>query len=577
MQNNTVYGWGYNSSRQYPNKNGNISRPSLCDFLPKDIQLVQIVSTEYRVSYLTVGGEVYETGKSREPKNGKVFQYEVEPIRKLATGFSHLLYLSKTGRLYVTGSQNKPKIGLDTNTINKPKELTYFKDNNIEIVDIAAGNYQNFFVSSEGILYAMGLPIGASTTTFLDQQKLIYKLMDANKTKECGTVERIWGGVHSEFIFIATSKNKLYAYGKNAQGQLGVNNQNQTNTPTIVPDFNADEIKDIGCGNTHSTLLLKDGTLYGCGSAQSSGVGYQTKTFKIIPNLKNKKVIEINSGYAHSLALVEDNNKFDLYSWGTNGDGQLGNGSTTPKNTPEKISIPNFNYCFETKIFCGNCDSLVYNAINNNIQEEFLKILESGEFSDFDISGIKCHKSILKFRTGKQPQVLKTFLEENYEEKSIQAFLNRIYGHHSISSEINKISDQLGISEFPKRKFEEDLRKLFYDEDSKDFSIITTYDEDEEDEEDVEIPVHKFILIVRSGLFREMFQNVTEETNKVKDYSGKSMESLEILIKFLYTQTIELTADDDPQLIAEELEDAIDYYRLDKYCGLEKELKQIKD
>ncbi|KAJ6254536.1 hypothetical protein M0813_12138 [Anaeramoeba flamelloides] len=571
-----AYGWGYNGSRQYPNQSGKITKPLHCNFLPKDIRLAQIVSTEYRVSYLTANGEVYETGATRSLNNGKLFKYEVEPIRKLTSGFSHVLHLSRTGKVYVSGSQNKPKLNVSTSNSTNPLKLAYFEENEIEIVDIASGYRQNFFISSEGILYAMGLTIGNSTLNFVDQNNKIYTLWDAKKTKESGSVRRIWGGVHSDFIFFSTTENKLYAYGKNTQGQLGVKHQNPVNTPTIVPDFNADEIKDIGCGNTHSTLLLNDGTLYGCGSPQSCGTGFQTHTFKIIPNLKDKTVIEINSGYAHSLALVEENNKINLYSWGTNADGQLGFGDNMSRKTPVKMSIPDFNFEIYPKIFCGNCDSLLYNSIPIDVQDEFKKVFETGDFSDFLISGIKCHKSIIKFRTGKSPEVIKTFLEENYKEKSIESFLKKIYGFSVFSNEIKTISDQLGISEFPKKKFYDDLRKFYYDEDSKDFSIIAKYDEDEEDEEDVEIPVHKLILIIKSGLFREMFQNITEETNSVKDYSGKSMESLEILVKFLYTQKIELTADDDPELIVEELEDAIDYYRLNKNCGLNSELKKIQ-
>ncbi|KAJ3425990.1 kelch-like protein [Anaeramoeba flamelloides] len=93
-----------------------------------------------------------------------------------------------------------------------------------------------------------------------------------------------------------------------------------------------------------------------------------------------------------------------------------------------------------------------------------------------------------------------------------------------------------------------------------------------------EIPVHKFILLARSGLFMEMFDNVNEKDNlnKVQDYSNKSIESLEILIKYFYTNSIEMTADQDPKLIVDELSDAVEYYQLNAQWNFESELLKIK-
>ncbi|KAJ6250059.1 hypothetical protein M0813_16431 [Anaeramoeba flamelloides] len=73
-----------------------------------------------------------------------------------------------------------------------------------------------------------------------------------------------------------------------------------------------------------------------------------------------------------------------------------------------------------------------------------------------------------------------------------------------------------------------------------------------------------------------MFENITEESKSVKDYSGKSIESIEILIKYFYTEKIELTADHDPLLIIEELEDSIEYYQLNENSNILSQLNEIK-
>ncbi|KAJ3432990.1 hypothetical protein M0812_21937 [Anaeramoeba flamelloides] len=77
--------------------------------------------------------------------------------------------------------------------------------------------------------------------------------------------------------------------------------------------------------------------------------------------------------------------------------------------------------------------------------------------------------------------------------------------------------------------------------------------------------VHKFILCARSELFRVFFSYYDSQFNEIKDFTEKSYPFFEILIKFFYTNKID--ADDllqyeNPQLILEELFDALDYYQL---------------
>ncbi|KAJ6235418.1 hypothetical protein M0813_28611 [Anaeramoeba flamelloides] len=74
-----------------------------------------------------------------------------------------------------------------------------------------------------------------------------------------------------------------------------------------------------------------------------------------------------------------------------------------------------------------------------------------------------------------------------------------------------------------------------------------------------------------------MFDYVNEKdnTNKVQDYTNKSIKSLKILIKYFYTNSIELTTNQDPKLIVDELSDAVEYYQLNDQCNLENELLKI--
>ncbi|KAJ5080067.1 speckle-type poz protein [Anaeramoeba ignava] len=99
-----------------------------------------------------------------------------------------------------------------------------------------------------------------------------------------------------------------------------------------------------------------------------------------------------------------------------------------------------------------------------------------------------------------------------------------------------------------------DLSKLYQQNETKDFKIII--------EEKKEIKVHKLILILRSELFKGMFQlNVQDQSNQVHDYSRKSFEAINQFIYFLYHDEFE----EETKITKENLEEYVDikdYYQL---------------
>jgi len=87
----------------------------------------------------------------------------------------------------------------------------------------------------------------------------------------------------------------------------------------------------------------------GCGQL-GNGNTNNTSTPQKIPNLVN--IVAISCGYCHSMALTRDG---DVYSWGDNNYGQLGVQSTTLSSTPLKVNITD-NVC---TIACVGYNSMV--------------------------------------------------------------------------------------------------------------------------------------------------------------------------------------------------------------------------
>ncbi|KAJ3449070.1 hypothetical protein M0812_05214 [Anaeramoeba flamelloides] len=194
-------------------------------------------------------------------------------------------------------------------------------------------------------------------------------------------------------------------------------------------------------------------------------------------------------------------------------------------------------------------------------------LLKNGYFSDFNIQNIPVHKILIETGIGKTFDLIKKYLESNCKLNEIQDLLKWIYCDEMINfKRTNEILNHFGIQNAQKTKLlTNDLKQLLFDEQTSDFKLVVKNDleeDDEEEDEEEELYIHKFILAARSGLFLNMFQNLEENFQKVKDYSGKSLETIELIISFLYTDELPITADTDQEFIKEEFEDIVEYYQL---------------
>ena len=77
---------------------------------------------------------------------------------------------------------------------------------------------------------------------------------------------QIYSTENALFTTIDKNKTLVYGWGLNNKGQLGLNDEKDRPTPTLIEkvlDFN---FKKASCGRYHSGLLEENGTLFTFGS-----------------------------------------------------------------------------------------------------------------------------------------------------------------------------------------------------------------------------------------------------------------------------------------------------------------------
>jgi alpha-tubulin suppressor-like RCC1 family protein len=159
------------------------------------------------------------------------------------------------------------------------------------------------------------------------------------------------------------SSGKVYSWGYNNWGLLGIGSEDfRYHKPILNQYLNNEFVVDISCGAYHSLVLTNCGQVYAWGVNDYGQIGNGCNRNQLIPikvkGFNNERVVMISCGDRHSMALTECGH---VYSWGLNDCGQLGIGNTVNSNEPKFVAVIDENKCnvFIEKISCGSFHSLL--------------------------------------------------------------------------------------------------------------------------------------------------------------------------------------------------------------------------
>jgi alpha-tubulin suppressor-like RCC1 family protein len=204
-------------------------------------------------------------------------------------------------------------------------------DSNSTWQSVSAGGSHTMAIKSDGTLWGWGYnfwgQLGDNTS------------VDKHAPVQIGTAND-WmavacGGNHT----IALKTNgTLWSWGANANGQLGNGTANPNQTimpPTQVGTLNT--WTKIAAGGVHS-LAIQSGTLWAWGKNASGQLGDGTTADKNVPTLigtpNQNDWQSISAGESHSLGIKTAGT---LWTWGLNAEGELGLGNNSNQNIPTQV------------------------------------------------------------------------------------------------------------------------------------------------------------------------------------------------------------------------------------------------
>ncbi|MFC1480379.1 hypothetical protein ACFL5Y_02900, partial [Candidatus Omnitrophota bacterium] len=285
-------------------------------------------------------------------------------ISQIAAGASNTAALKVGGsRVYTWGNNDSGQLGDNSTTQSAvPVEVLSRVGSTGSLTDISqivAGHAHTVALKSDGTrVYAWGWnnvgQLGVGEGTIAYSLRPVVVLGVGGEGPLTGISQIAAGFYHT--LALKADGTEVYAWGSNSVGQLGDDNVSgsQSPIPVVVSgvggiDYLTD-ISQIAAGVSHSVALKSDGTeVYAWGSNSDGQLGDpsivdQSPTPVVVLRGQGSgsgdyltDISQIAAGYLHTVALKSDGT--EVYTWGDNAYGQLGNGDEDYNYSPTPVKV----------------------------------------------------------------------------------------------------------------------------------------------------------------------------------------------------------------------------------------------
>jgi alpha-tubulin suppressor-like RCC1 family protein len=275
-------------------------------------------------------------------------------VTQVTCGVTHTLVLTSDGKLFAFGWPSR--IGNDTATVtNVPVrvDMTGVLADKTVIQISSGGGYHSAVLTIDGLVATFGDNDYGQLGVGDDVARPLPVLVDTSGELASETVTYVSAGY--AHTMVTTLSGKVFGFGKNDYGQLGLGNQEGLKYVPYAVDMTgklADKtVTQVAAGEGHTLVLTSEGRAYSFGWNDYSQLGYNGPT-SIVPvevdtsgELLDKTITHLCAGGTHSFVLTSE---CKAYGFGRGEYGQLGDNTTTERYTAKAIGLDNV-----TQIACG--------------------------------------------------------------------------------------------------------------------------------------------------------------------------------------------------------------------------------
>ena len=244
------------------------------------------------------------------------------------------LVLGSNGNVYAWGADDVGQIG-DGSTLGiccVSTPVRALLQAGITATAVSAGGETSFAIGSDDNLYAWGADTGDATEA--------QSTTPVRVSLPGVTATAVAGGDYTNLA--VGSDGNVYAWGDNQFGELG---NGVTGLPSATPQRvslpGGVAATAVSEGYYTSLALGSDGNVYAWGNNSSGQLGDGSTTDSTTPVRvslpSGVKATAVSAGYLMGVALGSDGN---IYTWGNNTNGDLGDGSSANSTTPVQVLLP---------------------------------------------------------------------------------------------------------------------------------------------------------------------------------------------------------------------------------------------
>ena len=377
LQDGDVECWGDNARGQLGDGTRDMQiKPVAVQELSDDI--ASLAAGRYHTCALAIDGDVHCWGSSNRGQLGNgSLESSRTPIRvrtlgedamAIAAGEEHTCAILQSDAMRCWGSNRDRQLGEGSPGLySVPRLLIPYRAAGssaplAEIPLIVPGRYHTCLTTTQGAVQCWGRN---SDGQLGNGSEIPSTTPVAVTGLESGVVSLALGAEHSCALH---QSGVAFCWGSNQYGQLGNGGTDQQTTPTAVvgPNLNG-TLLTAGANHTCVLAILGGGTVLCWGANESGQLGNGRMTNSPSPETVSglRSATAVQAGFAHTCALVDDGIK----CWGANESGQLGDGSKSNSSTPLSVTgLPSgtiTSLATGDRHSCANVENQVYCWGNN--------------------------------------------------------------------------------------------------------------------------------------------------------------------------------------------------------------------